>query len=268
MRILRPLAMAAVAGLALFGVGACSEDSAGKDAADSSGAATTSTSQRAPEPAASTSASESDSSASGGGESVDADAFMKKIIDRMPDSFAISDGKGRTEYMVDGKIVKTKMTSTSSGTPYELITIGTKSYSRLGAGKWSLYDAAEAEGTGAASDPVTSLESVRQAVRSVRKTGRTETIRGQKAEAYDVVVDLSAMGGGQGETGTPGATAGQDASYVYWIDGTGRLARLQFETGLADSMVTVEYFDWGKKFHIEAPPTDQVTPGTPFGSVG
>jgi len=106
-----------------------------------------------------------------------------------------------------------------------------------------------------------SMESIKDAIVSVEKSGDPETIDGVEAQPYEVVVDTSKVTGAVAEqfaqAREAGATLPTTFTYVYYVGSDGLPRKMTMN--LEGSATEMTFSGWGEDVTIEAPADDQLT---------
>lgn len=161
-----------------------------------------------------------------------------------------------------------RMTMDMGGQDLEMILLKGTIYTKapgMSGGKWMKISLDDAKGAAAESfaqmrdsmDPAKSIESLKAALKTVEKTGETETIDGVEATRYDVVVDTSKI---EGMDGAAAAQLPEEFTYQYWV-GPDDLPR-KVVVDMAQMPIEMSFTKWGEDLDIKAPPADQVVDGS------
>ncbi|WP_454050718.1 hypothetical protein [Cellulomonas sp. Marseille-Q8402] len=268
MRVTRATAVLSLATAAVLGLSACSSD----------------TGDKSDRPAAAAEGSEAAE------ETVDASAELdltaEDFVDRVTaaaqaaGSVSLSmqttamdvttDATGVVRYLEGGAQEMSMVTTVPEVGEMDMRVVGGMVYMSMGeltGGKFIQVDpsdtsdpmAAQFEGMAGQLDPTGALAGLRDAIRSVEKSGEPEEVGGVLAQPYTVTIDTQAALASQPEALASGASVPAELSYTYWVDGDDLMRRMLSE--LPEGSIDATFTGWGEPVEITAPPADQITTG-------
>ncbi len=274
---LRRLALASAAPLLALSLTACGGDDG--SATDDPSTAASTPADESPTPADETSPDETDTETEAAeGEKVAVADFVGRLqaateaattasmTMTMDVSGATITSNGDVDYTTDPPSMAMKMTSPMGGGEMDIRFVDGTMYMNMGEmsqGKFyklTLEEMSQAVGADLTEqmDPMKSIESFTQGVDTITYLG-TETVDGEKLEAYEMTLDTTKVDQLQGM----GGQLPKKLTYQVWLDDEDRMRRTSMDMGKLGTM-QMDVFDWGQPVDISAPPANQVTemPGT------
>lgn len=106
-------------------------------------------------------------------------------------------------------------------------------------------------------DPAQAIKNLKDALKTVKDTGETETLDGVEAKRYDVTLDTAKIADMAGQDA---ASIPDEITYQYWV-GPDNLPR-KVVVDLAGMPMEMTFTKWGEDVDIAAPPADEVVDGS------